>query len=131
MRCRRIVTSGEATGDGGCMARCGTTKAVLLQSIHYCLSYLKRAFMKPWLLSCLASLLLLGIQTTNTAAPRILYKTATKTQDSVYICYSNTSYAYHSSPNCRGLNRCAHTIIKVSLKEATGKYRKQARKLFE
>jgi len=87
--------------------------------------------MKRLLVMGLASILLLGMHTVNTAAPLIPYKATTKTEDSAYICYSNTSYAYHSSPNCSGLNRCTHTIIKVSVKEATGKYRKRACKPYE
>lgn len=52
-------------------------------------------------------------------------------KDSVYICYSSTSYAYHSSPNCRGLNRCTHEIIKVSLEDAKNKYNHRPCKICE
>ena len=42
----------------------------------------------------------------------------TKTKaDSVLICRSNTAYAYHLY-ECRGLARCAHKIIKVTLEQA-------------
>jgi len=51
--------------------------------------------------------------------------------DSVYICYSATSYAYHSSPDCRGLNRCTHRLIKVSLEDARNKYNHRPCKLCE
>jgi hypothetical protein len=36
----------------------------------------------------------------------------------VYICDSKTAYAYHSSKDCRGLNRCTHEIKKIKLSEA-------------
>ncbi len=36
----------------------------------------------------------------------------------VYICLSPNAYAYHSNPNCKGLSRCRHTIVKVSEQEA-------------
>jgi hypothetical protein len=50
-------------------------------------------------------------------------------ENSVYICNSSGAYAYHSSTNCSGLNRCTHTIIKVSVKDAVEKYRRRACKL--
>ena len=52
-------------------------------------------------------------------------------KDSVYICYSSTSYAYHSSLRCRGLNRCTHQIIKVSLEDARDKYHHRPCKICE
>lgn len=40
----------------------------------------------------------------------------------VYICDSQTAYAYHSTKVCRGLNRCTHQIIKVIKNHAINKY---------
>ena len=36
----------------------------------------------------------------------------------VYICISKTASKYHYSKNCKGLNRCTHTISKVSKSDA-------------
>ena len=52
-------------------------------------------------------------------------------KDSVYICVSNTAYAYHSTLACRGLNRCTHQIVKVSLYDAVNKYYRRACKICE
>lgn len=32
----------------------------------------------------------------------------------VYICTSKSAKVYHSTPNCKGLNRCSKEIKKVS-----------------
>ena len=50
---------------------------------------------------------------------------ATK-EATVYICDSESSYAYHSSSNCRGIKRCKHGILKVTKTDATDKYGRQA-----
>ena len=42
----------------------------------------------------------------------------------VYICKGSNSYAYHYSPNCRGLRRCSTDLEKLTIKEAVGKGRK-------
>jgi hypothetical protein len=42
--------------------------------------------------------------------------------DSVFICVSKGSIAYHQTLNCRGLRSCKHQIIKVSLSDAINKY---------
>jgi len=42
--------------------------------------------------------------------------------DSVFICVSKGSIAYHQTLSCRGLRSCKHQIIKVSLSDATNKY---------
>lgn len=55
--------------------------------------------------------------------------TPAQTETYVYICKSSTAYVYHSSTECKGLNKCTHPIIKVELKEATQKYRRRACKL--
>jgi len=36
----------------------------------------------------------------------------------VFVCDSTTSYAYHRTENCRGLNRCSHQIIQITESEA-------------
>ncbi|WEK35625.1 MAG: hypothetical protein P0Y53_24330 [Candidatus Pseudobacter hemicellulosilyticus] len=36
----------------------------------------------------------------------------------VYICKSPSAVAYHSDGDCRGLNRCTHTIVRVSKESA-------------
>ena len=50
-------------------------------------------------------------------------------ESSVYVCDSSTSVAYHSSSDCRGLNKCTHTIIRVSQNDAINKYGKRACKI--
>ena len=47
-------------------------------------------------------------------------------QTYVFVCDSNTSVAYHSSKTCRGLIKCTHNIIKVSMLDAKKKYHKRA-----
>ena len=54
-----------------------------------------------------------------------------KKETYVYICNSNTAYAYHSTKSCRGLNRCSHDILKVSLSEAVNTYRRRPCKICE
>ncbi len=43
---------------------------------------------------------------------------AQKKETIVYVCDSKTSYAYHTSSSCRGLNRCTHQIIKMNESDA-------------
>lgn len=43
-------------------------------------------------------------------------------ENGYYICMTSSSYAYHKSKNCRGLNRCSSKIEAVSLDEAVKKY---------
>jgi hypothetical protein len=40
------------------------------------------------------------------------------TDKEVYICDSKSATKYHFSENCRGLNNCKHTIVKVTLSKA-------------
>ena len=47
----------------------------------------------------------------------------------VYVCDSKTSVAYHADKDCRGLNRCTHTIIKISQTDAINKYGKRKCKI--
>lgn len=46
-------------------------------------------------------------------------------EEMVYICVSNTAYAYHIDEYCQGLQRCSHKIKKVSRKEAEEKYKRK------
>ena len=46
-------------------------------------------------------------------------------EEMVYICVSNTAYAYHKNESCQGLQRCTHEIKEVSRKEAEEKYRRK------
>lgn len=129
MQWNRRVRGGEMGGDGS--ARRDFFLQAYCKSHNRCLSYLKPPLMNRLLVLCIAPLLLFGLYTANTAAPHTTYPASAKTEDLVYICYSNTSYAFHSSPNCRGLNRCTHKIIKVSKKDAVASYGKRACKLCE
>jgi hypothetical protein len=47
----------------------------------------------------------------------LLFATS-KDAGTVYICVSKTASKYHLSESCKGLNRCTHTVSKVTLKEA-------------
>lgn len=40
-----------------------------------------------------------------------------KAADSVLICQSRSAYAYHKY-ECRGLSRCTHGILKLTLEQA-------------
>jgi hypothetical protein len=56
---------------------------------------------------------------------------AFKKETYVYICNSNGAYAYHSSKTCRGLNRCTHEILKVTLADAVKVYKRKPCKICE
>ncbi|MFB9841101.1 hypothetical protein [Mucilaginibacter ginsenosidivorans] len=45
------------------------------------------------------------------SATPVKYQTVNKI-DSVYICQSKSAYAYHRY-ECRGLQRCTHSILKI------------------
>lgn len=47
----------------------------------------------------------------------------------VFVCDSSTSVAYHSSKNCRGLQKCTHEIINVPKNDAINVYGKRACKI--
>ncbi len=49
----------------------------------------------------------------------------TKKDTSVYICYSVSVEAYHSTASCKDLSRCKE-IIKVNLADALKKYHRKA-----
>lgn len=45
-----------------------------------------------------------------------------KTQGTeVYICTGSSATKYHKSSNCRGLNRCSGSILKLSMSSAKAK----------
>lgn len=54
-----------------------------------------------------------------------------KKETYVYLCNSSAAYAYHSTTSCKGLSRCNHGIIKVTLSEAVNKYGRRACKICE
>jgi hypothetical protein len=54
-----------------------------------------------------------------------------KRETYVYICDSRGAYAYHSSKDCRGLNRCSHGILKVTLADAVKVYHRKPCKICE
>ncbi|HEX5155148.1 MAG TPA: hypothetical protein VFW07_27080 [Parafilimonas sp.] len=47
----------------------------------------------------------------------------------VYICDSNTAYAYHKTKDCSGLNRCTHEIRKITKADAINEYGRRACKV--
>ena len=61
-------------------------------------------------------LLLLGslLLASPVTAPLTTPTTRTVKVETVYVCMSKTSYAYHSSSNCSGLNRCTHEVKSMS-----------------
>jgi hypothetical protein len=71
--------------------------------------------------------LLFLLSAAGPAQPRIASTpTATgRPAATVYVCMSNTSYAYHSADNCSGLNRCSHEVKAMSA-EAAAKLGKRA-----
>ena len=36
----------------------------------------------------------------------------------VYVCKSESSVAYHATTDCRGLKRCTHEVVTVTIDEA-------------
>ena len=47
-----------------------------------------------------------------------LYGDEQQTTDSVYVCISEGSYAFHKKFNCRALHNCSYSIEKVSIETA-------------
>lgn len=41
-----------------------------------------------------------------------------KATETVYVCMSKSSVAYHSRGNCAGINRCTHEVKQMSTVEA-------------
>jgi len=66
------------------------------------------------------SLLLALVGTSPAASPpgRPVLTTPARAADTVYVCMSPTSYAYHSSDGCSGLNRCSHPLKAMSAADA-------------
>ena len=62
------------------------------------------------LLLLLGSLLLASPATSPLSAPA----PRSVRVETVYVCMSKTSYAYHASSNCSGLNRCTHEVKPMS-----------------
>lgn len=52
-----------------------------------------------------------------------------KGDETVYVCDSSTSVAYHKTKTCSGLNRCTHEIITVTKTKAIDTYGKRACKI--
>jgi hypothetical protein len=48
----------------------------------------------------------------------------------VYLCGGGSAYAYHSSDNCNGLNRCSHGVSAVTVAEAEGMGRRPCKKCY-
>jgi hypothetical protein len=74
--------------------------------------------------------------TAQTAHPRhntTRYRTAAARPDAspkVYVCGGGSAYAYHSSDNCNGLNRCSHGVSAVTVAEAEGMGRRPCKKCY-
>jgi hypothetical protein len=66
----------------------------------------------------LLGILLLGVPM-KTSAQNTKIKTQIKADTSVFICVSPNAYAFHSSKNCRGIQRCTHEIKSTSKIDAT------------
>jgi hypothetical protein len=62
--------------------------------------------------------LLSGATPTAPLRPSHLAATATHPTETVYVCMSKTAYAFHSSGDCNGLNRCSHEMKALSGTEA-------------
>ncbi|MGI4823616.1 MAG: hypothetical protein ACRYFV_20585 [Janthinobacterium lividum] len=78
--------------------------------------------------------LLLALAGTSLAAP---LRPATpvavapaRSTATVYVCMSPTSYAYHSSEACSGLNRCSHPLKSMPTAEAEKLGKRACRKCF-
>jgi len=93
------------------------------------LSSTKSWFMKLLLLVILLAGGLIVNYAYTPADAKITKRVYALATDSVYVCNSTTSVAYHSSSTCRGLNRCTHKIVKVTKKEAVETYGKRACKI--
>lgn len=56
----------------------------------------------------------------------LLITSSSPTQTSkVYVCVGGSAYAYHLKKECRGLNRCTHSIKEVTLQEAKETYKRK------
>ena len=50
--------------------------------------------------------------------------------DSVYVCYSGTSVAYHRTSGCNGLGRCTHEVKQMSVADAQSNGKRACRKCY-
>lgn len=46
------------------------------------------------------------------------YRQEASASPTVYICTGPKATAYHSNPNCKGLNKCTHSVKAVSQQQA-------------
>lgn len=46
--------------------------------------------------------------------------------DSVYLCMGSMSHSYHIITNCKGLEKCSTKLNKVSLLDASNKFKRTA-----
>ena len=76
--------------------------------------------------SLILLLSLSGLLLNTSARPVAKLKTPTVY---VYICNSEGSVAYHSTTNCKGLNKCTHEVLTVSESDAVNKYKRRPCKL--
>lgn len=92
---------------------------------------LKLAAMNRILILYIFLFVFIGFPVTNSFSSRLATARHQKIETYVYICDSRTAYAYHSSENCSGLNRCSHKILKITLDEAINKYHRKPCKICE
>lgn len=88
--------------------------------------------MKQLLLAALLAFTSLA-STAQTAHPRHYTRHAAvrpMASPKVYVCSGGSAYAYHSSDNCNGLNRCSHGISAVTVAEAEGMGRRPCKKCY-
>jgi hypothetical protein len=81
-------------------------------TLSYCLTPMKRLF--PGLV-----LLFALIAATPVRYQQLPPARTTHTTETVYVCMSKGSVAYHSSSDCAGLNRCTHEVKSLSTAQAT------------
>jgi hypothetical protein len=70
------------------------------------------------ILSGLALLLSLSAAAPVTSPQQQPTSRTTHTTETVYVCMSKGSVAYHSSSDCAGLNRCTHEVKSMSAAQA-------------
>jgi hypothetical protein len=83
------------------------------------------------LLSSIILVCLSGFAATPSVNHHNLHARIFEKEAYVYICDSRGAYAYHSSKDCRGLNRCSHGILKVTLANAVKIYHRKPCKICE
>ena len=83
------------------------------------------------ILTLLAFFSLVIVTTAFSPGPERIHTTTVQKVSYVYICNSSTAYVYHSSESCRGLRRCTHEVVRISLADAVNKYKRRACKICE